>query len=240
MHLSFKLWWGKKISLSAHTVLRNREMRASSSSPVARQKLRGGWHDQLVHAAPCHWSSTGAQAKPMRAHTRAHTHTYAHTHTHGGADAHRWHSFTRALGLRERLTRYVGKFTVDDIYGHHIHWSNIHQIHGGNANCWSIYSRRSICFTRDFNKTQTDPASLLLLLLPLLFPLAVYSRSTRTHKRTHSRTDPSLQLPTVLYHIYPERIAEFKMIHQSLAQLCDPHRGDPIFIQPVTYSKAVK
>lgn len=233
---------GKNISLSAHTVLRNREMRASSSSPVARQKLRGGWHDQLVHAAPCHWSSTGAQAKPMRAHTRAHTHTYAHTHTHThrGADAHRWHSFTRALGLRERLTRYVGKFTVDDIYGHHIHWSNIHQIHGGNANCWSIYSRRSICFTRDFNKTQTDPASLLLLLLPLLFPLAVYSRSTRTHKRTHSRTDPSLQLPTVLYHIYPERIAELKMIHQSLAQLCDPHRGDPIFIQPVTYSKALK
>lgn len=233
---------GKNISLSAHTVLRNREMRASSSSPVARQKLRGGWHDQLVHAAPCHWSSTGAQAKPMRAHTRAHTHTYAHTHTHThrGADAHRWHSFTRALGLRERLTRYVGKFTVDDIYGHHIHWSNIHQIHGGNANCWSIYSRRSICLTRDFNKTQTDPASLLLLLLPLLFPLAVYSRSTRTHKRTHSRTDPSLQLPTVLYHIYPERIAELKMIHQSLAQLCDPHRGDPIFIQPVTYSKAVK
>lgn len=175
-----------------------------------------------------------------RAHTRAHSHIRSHTHTHRGADAHRWHSFTRALGLRERLTRYVGKFTVDDIYGHHIHWSNIHQIHGGNANCWSIYSRRSICLTRDFNKTQTDPASLLLLLLPLLFPLAVYSRSTRTHKRTHSRTDPSLQLPTVLYHIYPERIAELKMIHQSLAQLCDPHRGDPIFIQPVTYSKAVK
>lgn len=89
---------GKKISLSAHTVLRNREMRASSPSPVARQKLRGGWHDQLVHAAPCHWSSTGAQAKPMRAHTRAHTHTYAHTHTHIEAPTH-----TDGTALQERL-----------------------------------------------------------------------------------------------------------------------------------------
>lgn len=88
----------KKIRLSAHTVLRNWEMRASSSSPVARQKLRGGWHDQLVHAAQCHWSSTGALAKPMRAHTRAHTHTYALTHTHIEAPTH-----TDGTALQERL-----------------------------------------------------------------------------------------------------------------------------------------
>lgn len=61
------------------------------------------------------------QNRCARTHARTLTHTLTHTHTHRGADAHRWHSFTRALGLRERLTRYVGKFTVDDIYGHHIH-----------------------------------------------------------------------------------------------------------------------
>lgn len=34
-------------------------------SPVARWELRGGWHDQLVHAALCHPTGKGAQAKKM-------------------------------------------------------------------------------------------------------------------------------------------------------------------------------
>lgn len=68
------------------------------------------------------------------------------------------------------------------------------------------------------------PLSSLLLPL-LLLPLAFYSRSAHSHKHTHSRIEtPSLQLPTTLYHIYPQRIDEFKwairFLREAIGQVC--------------------
>ncbi len=84
-----------------------------------------------------------------------------------------------------------------------------------------------------------------------LLALAFYSRSAHSHKHahtcTHARTHRIFtQLPniTVGYHIYPRRIAEFKwairVLRGATGQVCDPQGGDPIFIQPMTYSEALK
>lgn len=105
--------------------------------------------------------------------------------------------------MRERLTRCVEKFSVDDIYWHHIRWS-IKSTKG--ARRADLLHTIPICFTLDFNKAQTDPACLFFFFLWLSI-LGVH-----IHTKTHALTQRlfTIQLPTILYLIYPERIAVFK------------------------------
>lgn len=74
---------------------------------------------------------------------------------------------------------------------------------------------QTIALTQDFNKAQTDPASLLLLFLFLL-PLAFYSRSAQTHAQplTHR---PSLQLLYCTKPHLPREDRWIQTIHHTLA-----------------------
>lgn len=127
---------------------------------------KGGWHDQPGHAAPL-------------AHARTHARLRRRTpRTH----AHRWHRVIRSARVRERLTRCLGKFSLDDVYGHHIHQSDRYPIHNRRDKCWSICYTLSFRFTPD----QTDSVSLLLLLL-LFLALVCYFGSAHSRKHTHTR-----------------------------------------------------
>lgn len=107
------------------------------------------------------------------------------TRTQACADArhahmHRWHPVIRSARVRERLTRCLGKFSLDDVYGHHIHQSDLHPIHYRREKCWSI------CYTlpNRFTPDQTDSVSLLLLLL-LFLALVCYFGSAHSLKHAH-------------------------------------------------------
>lgn len=119
--------------------------------------------------------------------------------------AHRWHRVIRSARVRERLTRCLGKFSLDDVYGHHIHQSDLHPITSRRERCWSICCTLSIRFTPD----QTDSVSLLVLLLLLFLALVGYFGSA--HSRKHA-LESLRQRRRVLkcYHIYPQRIDAFK------------------------------
>ena len=127
---------------------------------------KGGWHDQPVHAAPLAHAGTHARRRGRT------------TRTH----AHRWHRVIRSARVCEPLTSCLGKFSLDDVYGHHIHQSDLHPIHNRREKCWSISYTLPIRFTTD----QTDSVSLLLLLL-LFLALVCYFGSAHSRKHTHTR-----------------------------------------------------